>query len=62
LIPTTEQIAREAQLLTIWAELGSGYSKTFRVTWAEKNIKERLEWLEDLVKSARYEKAVMEGC
>jgi len=60
MIPSKELIEKETTLLTAWGKLGKGFSKTFRVQWAEKPIAERIPWLEMLVREALFEKAVME--
>jgi len=55
-----ELIEKEMALLIKWGELSNGYSKTFRVEWANKNIQERVVYLEMLVRDALMTKAIKE--
>lgn len=60
-LPTKEQVNREIKLLAEWGQLGNGFSKSFRNTWYNLNLPERLEWLEKLVKEARIGRGADEG-
>ncbi len=50
-----ENVDREIELLSEWGRLSHGYSKAFRKDFYEKDIPERLLWLEKIVKEARVE-------
>jgi len=46
---TTRERERELKLLRRWSFLGHGFSKSFRMLWAEKPYHERILLLKELV-------------
>jgi len=54
----SRMVEREMKLLTECGKLLNGYSKSFRNTWAELNLPDRVVWLEELYREALFEKSV----
>jgi len=53
-------VEKEIKLLAEAGLLLNGHSKYFRKMFCDLNQKERLDWLEELVREARWEKSIGE--
>jgi len=51
-------VEKEIKLLAEAGLLLNGYSKYFRKMFYDLNQKERVDWLEELVREARWEKSI----